>query len=858
MNQTCRLHPNVPYTRGPAPRRSNNGGNRATGKETPLGDVTTQVYDAENRLVSVETPGGSTVTFQYDGNHRRVGKDDGLEERKFIWAGADLLSETDDLGSTLFVNTLETPSGSGDHSRSGEDQRDPRAVDQFGRLLSRYDESLSSSSFHHFDGLGSTTHLTDDAEVETDAYIYRAFGELAGSSGSTENPHQWVGQWGYYRDEELDRYHLRRRGYDPSRGQFTSADPLGFQADGNFYRYVKNDAVNEKDPSGLQEQNAPRTAANSTFSEQVKDWVRVFDPEVYAFWTLDKRPDGTFVGGQASRNIHIRPAIWARWQSTAYEKNREGHRPQYIFQVEDTLRDNPVKAALLLIDEVREGEFSEEFHAMRSIWMPKAFGSKESLDPKKFQEWRTQIHEQGAEQAAFLSKMYIEGVVGITMAGEVVIVGFELTKGYKQDRDTGEYRWTEEWDKNTALTVGFFAAAIVSRGADKFLNFKFGGGLADIPGHALEGFGDLSLKAQQRVMSAVRGAKSAEEAQEIFIRSIDDQMGVARAAASPPAAPHSPPPSRPRHEPQRASGGRRPPPNELEDELVGVTAGAPTPKKPVTPKKKPQLAGVGPSGSSIEASGAPSPSPAGGGRGSTGSGGGAPRQNRVNSGDAGKSKTRKNDAPTASQPVLDPEYNAYRLGELAKGKSYDDVLSHADWKKNRGTWTGSSADGHPRPGGASDAPKTRALTPAERLGIPDTGPKDFRKWFDSQSVDDIARLYKNTEARDLIKSRLRHGGGDHEWLMVSRAAQVKAWGSNYDDIVRLVTPTKSTYFRDPVTGVVRRHGTNSISSRAHKQIGDLIDSSNSFEQFRRKLNNWAEYSGWLPNGRADLPPGLRL
>ncbi|MDP6447942.1 MAG: hypothetical protein QF805_29380, partial [Pirellulaceae bacterium] len=155
-----------------------------------------------NRLVSVETPGGSTVTFQYDGNHRRVGKDDGLEERKFIWAGADLLSETDDLGSTLFVNTLETPSGSGAR-RSGEDQRDPRAVDQFGRLLSRYDESLSSSSFHHFDGLGSTTHLTDDAEVETDAYIYRAFGELAGSSGSTENPHQWVGQWGYYRDEEL-------------------------------------------------------------------------------------------------------------------------------------------------------------------------------------------------------------------------------------------------------------------------------------------------------------------------------------------------------------------------------------------------------------------------------------------------------------------------------------------------------------------------------------------------------------------------------------------------------------------------------------------------------------------------------
>ena len=150
------------------------------------------------------------------------------------------------------------------------------------------------------------------------------------------------------------------------------------------------------------------------------------------------------------------------------------------------------------------------------------------------------------------------------------------------------------------------------------------------------------------------------------------------------------------------------------------------------------------------------------------------------------------------------------------------------------------------------------LTVAERFGVPDTGPDAFRQWFDSQSVDDIASLYRDRNARDLIESRLRHGGGDHEWLMVSRAAQVKAWGASYDDIVGLVTPTRSTLFRDPVTGNIRRHGTNSISSRAHQQLGDLIDSSNDFEQYRRKLNNWAEYSGWLPNGRADLPDGLRL
>lgn len=152
----------------------------------------------------------------------------------------------------------------------------------------------------------------------------------------------------------------------------------------------------------------------------------------------------------------------------------------------------------------------------------------------------------------------------------------------------------------------------------------------------------------------------------------------------------------------------------------------------------------------------------------------------------------------------------------------------------------------------------RSLTAAERLGIPDTGADAFRKWFDSQSVDDIARLYQDADSRDLIKSRLRAGGGKHEWLMVSRAAQVKAWGGSYDDIVGLVTPTNSTFFRDPVTGVVKKHGNNSVSSRAHIELGHLIDSSNSLDQFKRKLNNWAEYSGWLPGGRGDLPEGLRL
>ncbi|WP_102315874.1 hypothetical protein [Enterovibrio norvegicus] len=150
----------------------------------------------------------------------------------------------------------------------------------------------------------------------------------------------------------------------------------------------------------------------------------------------------------------------------------------------------------------------------------------------------------------------------------------------------------------------------------------------------------------------------------------------------------------------------------------------------------------------------------------------------------------------------------------------------------------------------------RDLTISEIYGIPEG--KNFEKWFDSKTVEEIVLLYKDPKSRDIIKSRLRHGGGDHEWLMVSRAAQVKSWGISYEDIVTMVTPTKTTLFRDPSNGVIKKHGTNSISSKAHKELGELIDSSNSFDQFKVKINNWAEYSGWLPNGRRDLPDALRM
>ncbi len=195
-------------------------------------------------------------------------------------------------------------------------------------------------------------------------------------------------------------------------------------------------------------------------------------------------------------------------------------------------------------------------------------------------------------------------------------------------------------------------------------------------------------------------------------------------------------------------------------------------------------------------------------------------------------------------------------GELAGLPADSEVAAVVSATKNLNAPANQLADAD-QPALVIERVEDRDLTLAESHGIPD-GPEKFREWFNEQSVDDLAKLFEDPATKKLIKRRLRHGGGDHEWLMVSRADRVKAWGVKYEDIVNFTTPTRSTQFRDPATGVVRRHGPNTVSVDAHKEIGELIDSSNSFAQFKRKLNNWAEYSGRLPNGRADLPDELRL
>src|SRR5262249_7491683 len=109
-----------------------------------------------------------------------------------------------------------------------------------------------ASQFYLFDGLGSTDRLTDGMGSVSDGYVYKAFGSLLASTGTSTNPYRFVGQQGEYFNSDLQQYSLLARIYDPASGRFQSPDPIGFSGgDTNLYRYVRNNPLNLVDPSGL-------------------------------------------------------------------------------------------------------------------------------------------------------------------------------------------------------------------------------------------------------------------------------------------------------------------------------------------------------------------------------------------------------------------------------------------------------------------------------------------------------------------------------------------------------------------------------------------------------------------------------
>jgi RHS repeat-associated protein len=134
--------------------------------------------------------------------------------------------------------------------------------------------------------------------------------------------------------------------------------------------------------------------------------------------------------------------------------------------------------------------------------------------------------------------------------------------------------------------------------------------------------------------------------------------------------------------------------------------------------------------------------------------------------------------------------------------------------------------------------------------VPSVKNDEFKDWFDSLTSDELNNLWSDQNIRESIESRLRSPGGLHEWHMVSRAPKFKEWGVSAEQIRDMRTAIDEVEFINPVG----RHGRRG-STKAHNEILKIIDTSQDYDTFVRRLQNWANYR--LPDGVDGLPPGLR-
>ena len=144
-----------------------------------------------------------------------------------------------------------------------------------------------------FDGHGSERTVTSSNQTVTGTANYEAFGQVAGSTGSSASPYMYAGDWGYRNDGDAGLMHVGARYYDAQVGRFITRDTVLSE---HPYLYCEHEPVGFVDPSG----HAPCgwTSSDPRFHQDPPWWGPwVGDVGAYLEHMLRNGVKGAVVGG---------------------------------------------------------------------------------------------------------------------------------------------------------------------------------------------------------------------------------------------------------------------------------------------------------------------------------------------------------------------------------------------------------------------------------------------------------------------------------------------------------------------------------------------------------------------------------
>jgi RHS repeat-associated protein len=182
-------------------------------------------WDARDQLSQIT--GVTAAQFSYDALGRRTRKSINTVPTQFLYDGANIIQELGDgLAPTVNATIL---------TGFGMDEA-------FGRTKGTVKTEYLS------DRLGSTIALSDASASTATTYSYEPYGTATQAGLPDDNARAFTGR----EDDGTRLLYYRARYYDPANGRFVSEDPIGLESgDVNLYRYVSDNPLNSRDPSGL-------------------------------------------------------------------------------------------------------------------------------------------------------------------------------------------------------------------------------------------------------------------------------------------------------------------------------------------------------------------------------------------------------------------------------------------------------------------------------------------------------------------------------------------------------------------------------------------------------------------------------